>query len=578
MSTLRVLSIEDHRNRRDRRLNQTLALLAPDPCRARLGAHLSRLLARVGGDRAALVWLDEYEPTIAHPHVVVDLLRDRPRRDFELLPLLEAWDRGIPGLVDLPDLRSGNGAGPASLVAVALGSDGRRAWFVVVDGAAFRTSCSPSVVDEIMFRAGELSGLVLHPEQGPPHFAGWRSLSDARETADELDAERVEARFMVLRFLLSLVSDDFSSDPELLAEHAMLLEDELPGWEDEPEAEVWKRVFEAGLGGDLEALLQAAIDLAAQAARHGEVAGAAEALGAAYALAEALRDVPAGATIARELGRAHRNAGEWGESESWYECAVSLAQVLDDPAREALALDGWANTLRVKGNLPRSLQYLLRALDLAKGAADRQAIGSVQQALMTLHTLMGRLDEALHHGWCAVDAFETRRDQVRALVAVAGVLLDHGEPEFAEQAYAVALAHVDEPYFRLFALDGHAHAAALRGSRAEYLKRVAIVDAADWRPGGPDFEGQVCLYRGRAWEGLGDPGRARSWYQRALKVAEAHRLAQTSFAAQDGLDRLDRMEVDETRQPSGPHVGHDVTRAVSWHLEAVDRRLAQLSS
>ena len=74
----------------------------------------------VGGDRGAVVWLDEYGPGLAHPHTLLDLGSDRPRRFFSAAPLRTAWETRVPGLSGYPQTQRdgrelGNGVASACL-------------------------------------------------------------------------------------------------------------------------------------------------------------------------------------------------------------------------------------------------------------------------------------------------------------------------------------------------------------------------------------------------------------------------------------------------------------------------------
>ncbi len=570
-TTTPVLQLGDHRSRRDRRLRNTLALLEFDARRMRLASQLADLLGRVGGDRGVLAWVDEFDPVAPRAHIVVDLLRDRPRRELELAPLLDAWDRGVPGILDLPEAPRPGRTTPGSLAVVSLGSDGRRAWFALVEGSHPRKPFSTALVDELAFRSGAIAGELLHPEDGEA-FAGWGALAGAAGSGDPASGERSTVRFMVLRFLRSALADDLVPDPETLDERIDLLGDEVEPWRDDPEGAVWARVLDAVAHRHLDELESACHDLGAQTADAGEHGAAVEAYRAAHELAVAVGDVDGAGRAARSLGRTHRNVGAWDESESWYTTAVSLARVAGDLEAEAVAVDGWANTLRVKGAFPRARRLHVRALDLARRSGSAYAVGSAHHSLLTLSAMTGDRDQAVEHGWAAVESYAEPRDQLRALVSVAAALVEAGDAEVAERAYAVALRHVVEPYYHLFALDGYAHAAALQGDRQAYLERTAALDAVDWRPGGPDFEGQVYLYRGRAWAHLGEPVEARRWFRRALDFSEAQGLSQTLFAAQDGLDTLDAGHAPAARQPVS---GDARSRARAFdRLERADRRLA----
>src|SRR5688500_8778683 len=135
MPTSTVLRLDELRVRREQRLQRALALHRTDAERHRVIEHLAGVTALLGCDRAAAVWVDEYGPGQVHVHAMVDLLSDLPRRRFPAEPLRLAWNDGVPGKLDLPDVARGaaiplHDAG-RSLCAVALGSDGARAWFLV---------------------------------------------------------------------------------------------------------------------------------------------------------------------------------------------------------------------------------------------------------------------------------------------------------------------------------------------------------------------------------------------------------------------------------------------------------------
>lgn len=571
-TTTRVFELDDHRGRRDDRLRKMLALMAYDPRRQRLATQLADLLGRIGGDRAALAWVDEFDTDVARAHIVVDLIRDEPRRQVDLAPILEAWDRGVPGVVDLPQVRLGDRATQGSIAVVSLGSDGRRAWFAVVEGTYRRAPLSSELIDELTFRTGAMAGALLHPEVGLA-FDGWGTFGLGADHPEGDIPERTLVRLMVLRFLRALASDDFVMHADELEERVDLLGDELRGWGDDLEGALWRHIVDAGGVGDLDALGRACLELGERLAGTGELDSALEAYRVAYEAAVMRGDADGGCFIARRLGRAHRNAGSWNNSERWYRAAQSVAQAVDDPQAEAVTLDGLASTQRVKGALPAARRTLARALELAERSGSGYALGSVHHGLMTLAAIAGETEGAVEHGWSAVEKYEDPRDQLRALVSVAGLLLESGEGTLAEQTYEVILRHVEEPYYRLFALDGYAHSAALRGNRAEYLSRCESLEAEDWRAGGPDFEGQVYLYRGRAWEKFGERRKAREWFQRALDFSEGHRLTATLFAAQEGLDRLEEtMAAPAAHQPSESGVGP--TESILDRIERADRRLA----
>ena len=153
-----VVRLDELRVRREQRLQRCFALHRTDGERFRVVHHLAEAARLLAAERVAAVWIDEYGPGVVHPHTVLDLLSDIPRRRFAAEPLRLAWNDGVPGKIDLPDLgRSGLISihdATRSLCTVALGSDGSRAWFLIVEGLGARLPLD-----------GETSGRLMVPRR-----------------------------------------------------------------------------------------------------------------------------------------------------------------------------------------------------------------------------------------------------------------------------------------------------------------------------------------------------------------------------------------------------------------------------
>ena len=221
-----VVRLDELRVRREQRLQRCFALHRTDGERFRVVHHLAEAARLLAADRVAAVWIDEYGPGVVHPDTVLDLLSDIPRRRFAAEPLRLAWNDGVPGKIDLPDLgRSGLISihdATRSLCAVALGSDGSRAWFLIVEGLGARLPLDGETSGRLMFLAGECAGVLLHRDlpaggraRARPRFAGWPVLRDTegREN-EEATSRRIGSRFLVARLLRATVDDDFAIDPK----------------------------------------------------------------------------------------------------------------------------------------------------------------------------------------------------------------------------------------------------------------------------------------------------------------------------------------------------------------------------
>ncbi len=267
MSRVDIVHLESYRKRRDARFQRALVLNGDEADRSRILHHLARAIDLVGADRSALVWIDEYGPGLVHPHTVLDLGAERPRRAFSPLPLRTAWDTRVPGLLDLPRTEGRwekLGEGIASACCVALGSDGPRSWFLAVDSLTPRQPLTDRVAGELMFLAGEVASVVLHRDlqrrptlPGPggltqngsdastASFPGWPVLQDleGRSRTDPA-GRRIGKRFLVARLVRGLVDDHFAMDAESVTQQVRGIRRELRGFEEgAPETRIWDEVL-----------------------------------------------------------------------------------------------------------------------------------------------------------------------------------------------------------------------------------------------------------------------------------------------------------------------------------------------
>ena len=82
-----VVRLDELRVRREQRLQRCFALHRTDGERFRVVHHLAEAARLLAAERVAAVWIDEYGPGVVHPHTVLDLLSDIPRRRFAAEPL-----------------------------------------------------------------------------------------------------------------------------------------------------------------------------------------------------------------------------------------------------------------------------------------------------------------------------------------------------------------------------------------------------------------------------------------------------------------------------------------------------------
>ena len=556
-----VLKLDDYRERRDLRLRLATSLHRADPGRAELMEHIARLAFLVNADRVATVWVDEYGPGLVHPHVVLDLLNDRPRRTFSIEPLRRAWENGVPGVQESGGWSKADGS-PWTL-AVALGSDGSRSWFLVADSVTPRPAIGSALRDLVMFVAGECSAVVLHRDldtalaragtdgrQGRPRFAGWPILQDIEgREHDERVGRRVAIRFIVARLPRLLVEDDMAIPLDRLRLQAQRARDEieakLEGVEPDAETQLWSEVLDAFQSGDLEALGAALLELGGTVEGHLHLHGATELYALAYEMFAASGMVTAAVEAARFAGRAQRRLARWDEAHRWYGLARDVAKTASLEHKVAVVLDGVANIHRDRGNHPAARETLREALAYAERSGNRTAVGRIHHGFLALEHVAGNLGEAIAHGWEAIRTYPDSQDQVEGLASLAGALIDAGELQAAEDAWSIVGLLSGQEYYQIFSAEALAYVAALQGRRTEWAHRAGASDARGWESGPEVAKAEVLLMRAQSHAALGHDAEARRWVERCVAYAEKKGFGRTVFDAEAVLKSLETSEREQ---------------------------------
>jgi tetratricopeptide (TPR) repeat protein len=586
MSTRNVARLDSYRSRRAVRLAQAKALYSGDPARAPLVDCISVALATVDGDRGAVLWLDEYGPSIPHVFCLVDVGSHEPRRKFGVDPLREAWDRGVPGLLDEPDAAFPVGVASRSSVTVVLGSDGTRAWFLTIDSLTPRNKLTPAQTDELMFAAGQAGSVVLHRDQGQSEpkpsagdgLSGWAVLRDLDGKDGDCGLNRrIATRFLVARLVRSAVEADFANAEESLAEQVRSVEREfrvLP--RDDREREGWQRVVDGIRVGDRKESASAVLELADQVVSQGHLEGALELFNSAYRVGVASGLPEAVIDGARFQGMVSRRMGNWEGVSHWYDVAEKLAVAFGDDRRLGLVLDGVGASLRVQGRFEEAVERHEEVIEIAERIGDVTLEGFGRHSLMAALRAMGKLDIAIQVGWKAFELHSSSMHRYRVLTTLAGVFLECGDYDSAEHAYQIVLAGSKDVMHRLHALDAVAHINALRGDLEGFRAELVRLDALDWRSSDIHTVATLIYYRGRGLAVLGLEDEARKWLGEATEYCEAHgitEIGRDTAAAIASLDAGD-MNAPESVEGIPAPVGAGVDLApIRAELLEIRRRL-----
>lgn len=580
MNGSEIIDLADYRRERERRRRETFALYGADGERSRLVLQLWRAVSAVDGDRAATVWVDEYGSGLAHAYCVLDLAADPPRREFTPEPLKRAWECGVPGLLDVPDVaRADDLPVPEeirSVAAVSLGSDGVKAWFLVTDSRTPRAMLGDAARSELMFSAGEAAGLLLHRDLGSlapdeaaggddlddERFAGWRVLRDieGREDDDRTN-RRITRRFLVVRLVRSIADEGFVVSPAALSERLESVRDELADVArtgTDPESDAWRTVVDAVESMEPARIAEATLTFGECVENEGHYHGAVEIYQAAYEAAAAAGTRGRAVDAARFQARAFRKLADFAEAEAWYARAEEMAEALGDEGRLAVIVSGRANVLREKGNLPAARTLLVSGLEEAADLDDSYPRAVLHHGLATVQKQMGDVDDAIVQAWRAFGAYEESAHRASALHDLAGIFLDREWYEAADDAYALALTEPEGEFYRILALGGRAFTGAVTRGAETYEARRKALDENEWRSASPSVRAQILYYQGRALHVLNRTEDARAHLSEALECAEEYGFNKLIFDAEEALDRLE----ETAARPAPASRTEDVPRPV----------------
>lgn len=574
MAVVKVLKLDEFRDRRRQRLRLAHALYGAEPSRGVLLGHLAEVADLTGTERAAVLWVDEYGPGLIHPHVVLDFLSDRPRRTFPVEPLHKAWDCGVPGAYD----QASDAEAPTSATfSIALGSDGARAWFLVAESKSVRPAFTEPVRDRLMFLAGECSAIVLHRDLAvddeDTRFAGWPILKDLEgRESDSVQGSAIARRFTVGRLARMLIDEDLSVSEEQLMDQARRARVEIAkgGIEasDEVMLEAVVRSYEVG---DLSGLGEALLRLGDSAEAAGHPFGALELFRCAHDVAAGIGAPSIAIDGARSIGRLLRRRAEWKEAEAWYAIAFEIADQAGIQELAARSLAGLAIIKKDRGNLGAARAGLEKARSVAEASGDADTLASIHHDLLGLEHQAGDLRAALRHGWVAVSTYESEQGRARCMASLAGALKEFGDWQAAEDAYTVVVHTSDEHYYLIYAFDALAHLAALRGDEETFETRAAQCDALGWETGTHSAKAEILYYRALSYEALGRRSEAAAGLERAISFAEKHAFNLVLFRAEEALRSLST-KVREARQqvPTAPPEVREGLRALREDLASVE--------
>ena len=189
-------------------------------------------------------------------------------------------------------------------------------------------------------------------------------------------------------------------------------------------------------------------------------------------------------------------------------------------------------------------------------------LASIYHDLMGLEQLSGDFHTAVRHGWRAVNHYRSEIGRTRCMAGLAGVLRDLGDLDAAEDAYTLVAGATEEQYFRIYAAEGLAYVAALRGDADGYARWTTSSDELGWERGPLSAKAEILFFRGLGLRSLGQFDQARRWLSNAVQYASDNGFSRVLFRAEAALESLDLDDVTEDGSTPAPPEVRDGLRAM----------------
>lgn len=371
----------------------------------------------------------------------------------------------------------------------------------------------------------------------------------------EVQPEYAATVLRALRLVLA-----WSRGPELAA--AML----RPGPMDEWEAELHAARFRKGLWAPL-------VTIAAELRRPGraqpdavaeacfavsEWALGVDAEGTALLFAEAAALAwPTNARHAWIVGRMLRNAGRLREGELWLRRSARLAVWSADAETQDLALNSLGNLYLQQGLFAEALEYLGRALALARRCRLKDREGAVSHDLFQVFVVTGNHSRAEELAVCAFDLYGPGHPNLPKLAHdVAYLWLEQKRFPLALPVLRALLPHLPRPHERLRVIASIARAAGACGERVVYegARKEALALLQEPTAEMRGFLSGALIDLGYGAASMGDWDGAAEALRLALKAAHERGAHDDAAEAETALNMALRFQGVETprRPASGP--------------------------
>jgi tetratricopeptide (TPR) repeat protein len=238
-----------------------------------------------------------------------------------------------------------------------------------------------------------------------------------------------------------------------------------------------------------------------------------------------------------QLARVLRLSGQFGEARDAYAAAGRIAVRMADTHSALLSRIGRGIVLQKLGNLPESERTLREVVADARLVGDRDIEARALQDLAGTLRLSGRTQQAIPLAFRAFQLFEAPLHRLRALSDTGLLLKELGLHQAAKHAFSVVMSGQLSREVRLRAIAELVELGAMTGDRVTFERwRRELSGSYDDLP--PEDQVDYELKVGTGLATFGHRSQAEKHLQRAIDLAEQHRLNERLFTAESMLKEL----------------------------------------
>lgn len=244
------------------------------------------------------------------------------------------------------------------------------------------------------------------------------------------------------------------------------------------------------------------------------------------------------ASIAAQLrlGQCYRNLNRIDDAMFAFEAASEIANAVGDIVGILRARIGEARVAIMRGNLPRAQTILDETIAKATTPELRDVRSRALHDRSVIATTGGEYELAIRLAYEALEHSETPSERDRILSDIAGAFLQLGVLSAAQDAYLVLSATAQEQYMRWLATINLLEIFARVGAEPQFEQyRRELVG----QPLPPLLATGLELQLGVGYRQFGHATKARLHLDRAVVMAEEHRLNQFLIEAEKALQPLD---------------------------------------